>query len=100
MATGCQITYIPLSGQDTSGKRQYHNLWRYIYRDDTIGGAYGKSLSEWRSYLGKSWREVLVCWKMCYRQRLCHIDWQTGQFDIWSRFYGVGSLETRVLPLC
>ena len=54
MATGCQIAYISLSGKDTSGKRQYHNLWRYIYRDDTIRGAHSKSLSEYRIHLGKS----------------------------------------------
>ena len=82
MATGCQITYIPLSGQDTSGKRQYHNLWRYIYRDDTIGGAYGKSLSEWRSYLGKSWREVLVCRQMIYRQCIRDIVGKAWKSDI------------------
>lgn len=52
MATGCQIAYISLSGKDTSGKRQYHNLWRYIYRDDTIRGAHSKSLSEYRIHLG------------------------------------------------
>ena len=82
MATGCQIAYISLSGKDTSGKRQYHNLWRYIYRDDTIRGAHSKSLSEYRIHLGKSWRAMFVCRKMCYRQCIRDIVGKAWKSDI------------------